>query len=323
MPYYRKIIRIRAEDCPNVIIGKRREEAGLPPLAEPVIPGLISYETYKQRRKHWDKIKQQISLDADFYEGAEVLLYPPDWLDAAEEYAVELIKQQLRRIPKTLGVDAAEGGDSSVWTVIDEMGIIDAISLKTFDTTKVVDQTLELIDRYKLQSENVLFDSGGGGKQHADRLRKIGYNVRTVSFGAKATDPHEQKKPGKDQRRDKNEVRTIYKNRRAEMYGVTRARLNPLNLLPTTKLVHNDAGVVVGTTEIPALYPTAFALPAKYDELRRQLAPLPLLYDGEGKVYLPPKNKPKPDSKEQTLRDILGCSPDEADSLVLAVFEPN
>ena len=54
-------------------------------------------------------------------------------------------------------------------------------------------------------------------------------------------------------------------------------------------------------------------------ELLRQMRPMPLLYDQEGRMRMLPKHKKDPDSTEKTLTDLIGCSPDEADALVLAV----
>ena len=79
------------------------------------------------------------------------------------------------------------------------------------------------------------------------------------------------------------------------MFGLLRERLDPDNNTP-------------------------FAIPEDLRELRRQLAPIPLMYDGEGRLLLPPKNKADKNSNVQTLYDIIGNSPDEADSLVLAYF---
>lgn len=70
----------------------------------------------------------------------------------------------------------------------------------------------------------------------------------------------------------------------------------------------------------PAQNPEGFGLPEEYYELRRQLAVFPLRYDGEGRLWLPPKNKKKPDSDEECLVELLGCSPDEADAVVLSTF---
>ena len=94
---------------------------------------------------------------------------------------------------------------------------------------------------------------------------------------------------------DAREQRYTYKDRRAEMYGLSRNLVDP---------------------ELDG----QFGIDDRYSELKRQLGLLPLLWDPEGRMYLPKKNKRSRDSNEETLRDILGCSPDEADSFVLAVF---
>lgn len=301
--YYRKIIRIKAEDSPNVRYVRAQQAKGIKEEdldIKIIIPGVISYPEYAKRRSTWDKIRQTISLDAEFYEGAEILLYPPEWLDRAARVAAAL--HDSTRRAKTMGVDTAEGGDSTVWTVIDEYGIIFSRSIKTVDTSVILGETIKLMDTYHLEDHQVLFDRGGGGKQHADYLRVQGYNVRTIAFGEAPTpNPDAQRKPGfpsNTKRLHEAEERYVYKNRRAEMYGLLRHKL----LDPVT----NEVG---------------FGIPAGMTELRRQLSPIPLLYDGEGRLYLPPKTRPKTsESKIPTLTDLIGCSPDEADSLVLAVF---
>jgi len=100
-----------------------------------------------------------------------------------------------------------------------------------------------------------------------------------------------------EKRKLEDEDRYIFKNRRAEMYGLLRQRLDPGNE-----------------------FTPQFAMPKEYTELRMQMSRIPLLYDGEGRMYLPSKSKKNKDSKETTLIDIIGHSPDELDSLVLAVY---
>lgn len=288
--YHRKVIKVKASDSPNVRLALEEKRLGKKVSNTILIPGVVSYNDYQKRRKLWDPIKQCIGLDAEFYEGAEVLLFPPEWLNASEELTVPE-----KRYAKSIGVDAAEGGDNTVWTVIDEFGIIEQISLSTSDTSGIPNRTIGLIKKYGVEPENVLFDIGGGGKQHADQLRERGYDVRTVAFGGTPTpvDAGDGKIVDVD-KKDIQETRQVYKNKRAQLYGDLRELINPEN------------------------EPT-FQIPAKYSELRRQLAPLPLLYDQEGKMFLPPKDRPSQNYKGDTIRSILGCSPDEADSLVLAV----
>lgn len=292
--YYRKVIRIKAEDSPNVKQGKQ------------ILPGVIDKDLYEKRRATWDIVRQTISLDGCFYKGAEILLYPPEWLNRAETRAAELNELEAkgefkRHLTRSMGVDSGEGVANTVWTISDRFGIVIQISMKTLDTSIITGKTIALCREYNVSAQDVYFDAGGGGKQHADQLRAQGFNVKTIAFGEAATPP-EVKPAGlmtsTPEKKEDRELRYVYKNRRAEMYGMVRFKLLD-----------------------PIANPIGFGIPLQYQELRRQLSPLPLLYDGEGRIYLPPKNK-KPGStvKEKSITEILGCSPDEADSFVLSVF---
>lgn len=295
--YHRKIIKVKASDSPNVRLALKEIEAGRKPSRKIIIPGVVSWDDYSKRRKLWDPIKQSIGLDAEFYEGSEVLMFPPDWLNRAEELARNLPSNKERQAV-SMGLDCAEGGDSTVWTIVDHLGIIKQISIKTSDTSDIPGRTIALINEYDLDPANVFVDIGGGGKQHADNLKSKGYPVTTIAFGSSPTPvtipPNKWAK--REASEEAKENRSVYKNKRAEMYGILRDLLDP-------------------ETE-----GSGFAIPDKLTELRRQLAPLPLLYDGEGRLFLPPKDKPSSTYTGETIRSILGCSPDEADSLVLATY---
>lgn len=299
MPLFRKVIHVSADDSPNVRLARLREARGIAGPHPTVTPGVVSWVDYQRRKATWDPIKWCIRGEGHFYEGAEVLLFPQQWLDRAEEVyrALEGVK---RKTPKILGVDTAEGGDNTVWTVIDELGILTQQSRKTPDTSEIQGITIAYIQQYGIDPSNVLFDRGGGGKQHADSLRQKGYKVRTVGFGEKATEQPVEKShyhpTNRPREMEEQEVNYTYKNRRAEMYGLTRLLFDP---------VYNPRG---------------FGMPEALVELRRQLCVLPLQYDPEGRMFLPPKDKKNSNSEEVTLKMMLGCSPDEADSLVLAVF---
>lgn len=313
--YHRKIIQIKATDSPNIQLALEEIKAGKKPSGRMLIPGMKGWEEYSYQRKTWDKVRQSVSLDAEFYEGAENLLYPPEWLNLAEEYARELDTPELKKLraqkklTRTMGIDVGEGVSESVWTIIDRWGIIHQHAIKTADTNDIPGITIHLGDQYRVEPRNWLFDRGGGGKQHADRLRDIRdnrgqslYPVRTVGFGESANDAIIKKHHSKSEKYEDKEVRYTYFNRRSEMYG--RLRFDLLDPLP-------DADGK----------PTrSFGIPSKLIELRRQLAPIPLIYDPEGRLKLPPKSKKNPDSDELTMHDLIGCSPDQADSLALAVF---
>jgi hypothetical protein len=292
--YYRKIIRIRAEDSPNVRWGLEQRSRGLEPTGEVLLPGVLPWIDYAKRRVTWDKVRQCIGLDAEFYEGAENLLFPPDWLNAAARRAEEL--RYVARTAIAIGVDPGEGGAETTMAAVDKRGLIELVAKKTPDTSVITSELLAFAKKHSVPSHKVYMDRGGGGKQHADRLRSMGYEVVTVAFGeVPSLEIRYSRYPVSD-RREQQEEKYAYVNRRAEMYGLLRSKLDP------------------------AANPEGFALPADYTELRRQLAPIPLTYDPEGRLYLLPKDKKDPQSKQKTLKELLGCSPDQADALVLAVW---
>lgn len=293
--FYRKVIRIKAVDSPNVRLATQETSKGRKPSGRILVPGVVDYETYLKRRRMWDPVRQSIGLDAEFYEGAEVLMYPPLWLNRAEQIAASRTSGSCHK-KRTMGVDSGEGGDKSSWTIVDEDGVIHQEAYRTPDTMVIPSRTIALMMQFGVRAEDVLFDRGGGGKQHADRLRSQGYKVKTVGFGETASDPHQDKRMRTSQQKgEAREIRYAYRNRRSEMYGMLRILLDPAE-------------------------ERNFGIGAEYVELRRQLSLIPLQYDDEGRLVLPPKDRKNPNSQDITLRDILGCSPDESDSLVLAVF---
>lgn len=290
--FYRKVIKIKATDSPNVRLAEKQMAASREPTGEILVPGVVDYATYQKRRILWDPVRQSIGLDAEFYEGGEVLLYPPLWLNAAE---------QLRPDPafkgrRTLGCDPGEGGAETSWTVANDTGILHHEAFQTPDTSVIPNHTLALMRQWNILPQFVFFDRGGGGLQHADQMRTLGHPVQTVGFGEGAGDDTITRRTKTvEERKDVREDQYVYVTRRDEMYGMLRLRLDP----------------TVGGR---------FAIPAKYQELRRQLSLMPLTYDKEGRFKMPPKDKRSKNSTETTLKEILGCSPDQADSLVLAVY---
>lgn len=297
--YFRKVIRVCAEDSPNVRLGLAQQRAGIEPTDEILVPGVLTFGEYRTRRATWDKIRQCVGLDGMFWEGAEVMLFPPEWRSNSERLARRRLSERSQG-RRWIGCDPAEGGDKSAWSVIDAGGLVKLVSLPTPDTTVVVSQTLKLMREHNVQPQDVIFDRGGGGKEHADRLHQMGFPVRSIGFGeAVALEP----KRGLrllEERKEGVAERYAFVNRRAQMYFELRQLIDPAN----------------------AEHPQGFAIPFwLHPELTEQMRLIPLTYDAEGRIKLLPKSKrtdSAEDSKVKTLTELIGHSPDELDSLVLA-----
>src|SRR5437667_99689 len=94
--YHRRVIRIPAEDSPNVRLGLAQRARGIEPTHEVLIPGMLTLAEYDLRRATWDKRRQCVGLDARFWEGAELLLFPPERLARAAAVA-RLLRGKPRR----------------------------------------------------------------------------------------------------------------------------------------------------------------------------------------------------------------------------------
>jgi len=304
---FRKVMQIRAVDSPNVKLGLEEVARGLKPSNRVLVPGVLTYEQYKERRATWGAMEQCIGLDAEFWEGDSVMLVPAPWLAEAADHHDYLVRNRVKRTPRAIGVDTASGGDETVFTCVDEHGVIEQIGRRTPDTNTIIGDIIAFGKKHNVPATQWVFDAGGGGREHADRLRYMGYKVRTVGFGESATPEPRQAKIPLSERREAKDAKRAYVNRRAEMYGDVRMLLDP-----TTDSVPADI-----YRDLPF---SGFAIPADMLELRRQLGGIPYHRDEEGRMYLPAKSKrSRKRVNEQTLDELLGCSPDRADSLVLAV----
>jgi len=303
----RNIIHIDAHGSPNVQYGELMNNAGVPGPYKTIVPGVLSYPEYRRRLKIWDKIKIHMRLHGLFYEGDETLLYPPDWLDLAEQTyerrcptGYDLCQDHNSRNPATaIGVDCGAGRDLSVWTMVNAKQLIHQFAIQTPDTMAIVRRTIKFMAHYKIPPEKVAMDAGGGGKQIADRLREMGYHIRTVFFGESPTPDKGTRQKRTKEKEAQAERRQAYKNRRAEMYGMLRELMDP------------------------SINDEVFGIPVELHELRKELAIMPLMYDPEGKLFLPPKDRPATSAANSeiiTIKKLLGHSPDRADSIVLATF---
>lgn len=341
--YARKVFTLRADDSPNVRLGLAQARAGKEATNEILVPGLKPYEEYVRDRNNWDKIQQCVSLDGEFYEGQEVRMFPQSWLQASALLARKwgLLHPsgsgKQRKIGKGIGIDCAMGGDDTSMAVVDECGVLELQSAKTPDTNVIVGAVEAFVRKWDVPWDKVFFDISGGGKQHADRLRAKGHNVRTIHFGSAPADEVDllhTRSSDRHRTQDLTERRVAYKNRRAEMYGNLRELLDP-SLLSLTQAQRNEAfraikGSWSTTTSSSPENFYGFAIPVgspdepfhsadALAELHRQLGPIPLSYTEEGIVWLIPKHKRDADDERPNLTALLGCSPDELDAVVLAV----
>lgn len=311
MTHLRRCIQIQATDSPNVRYALAEIRAGRAPTGRVLVPGVLSYAEYVHRRKTWDEQKQTEGLDARWYEGPALKLTPKTWLDAAVAFAERLVAERReRKWPRYMGVDSGEGGDDTAWVIGDRLGVLHIRALKTPDTNMIYGGTLELMREWNVAPERTVFDLGGGGREHAQRLRAAGYPVRAVGFGrAPQVDP-KRAKTMFEEKRDTKEDAYAYINRRSEMFWDIRG------------ILERDAEEnYVGTRLLPELKADGFALPMPLcTELIRQLAPIPLTYDAEGRFKLLPKQDPNDPKNPNTLKYLIGCSPDIADALALMVF---
>lgn len=300
--YFRKVIRITAEDSPNVQRYLAQKAAGVQPDFLRVLPGQLSAEQYLERRATWDLVRQCIGLDARFWKGAEFLLYPPDWLNAAERLADKLSGK--RRHAKAIGIDPAEGGDKTAMCAVDEYGILELVSRRTPNTAAITDEAIAFGRKWDVPPEYWTFDRGGGGKQHADRLNAMGYPVRSIGFGQAPTLQASRVGHDFEDRKDARETAYVYVNMRAELYGELSLAMDP-SLVNDSPRFSVPRGVTGDHSD-------------RRSELRHQLAPVPRLYDKEGRIRMLPKSNPTNPNDPRTLVKLIGHSPDEADAVVLA-----
>jgi hypothetical protein len=343
--YQRKVFTLRAQDSPNVRLGEAQIRNGKEPTNEIIVPGLKPYDEYEADRRQWDAIQQCVSLDGEFYEGQEVRMFPQAWLHQSAQLARKIGMMhpsgRMRTKARGIGIDCAMGGDDTSMAAVDDVGVLEVRSAKTPDTNVIVGEVEAFVRKWGIEWDRVFFDISGGGKQHADRLRAKGYNVRTIHFGSAPADDVDliHNRPSDRKRtQDIVERRIAYKNKRAEMYGNLRELLDPaLLLLPreqraiALKGIMGDWNVPAPTGEgvsPPEFYGFAipcgskdepFQHPDALAELHRQMGPIPLSYTEEGIMYLIPKHRRDADDDKPNLTQLLGCSPDELDAVVLAV----
>jgi hypothetical protein len=293
--FFVKVIKIPASASPNVRYAMSQLQAGIPPTNEILVPGVLPWDEYLKRDTLWDEQLKCVGLHAEFWEGSEVFLFPPQWRIKCQERAEQLRVNRTPRVPIALGIDPGEGVSKTVWTIVDELGVIYQMGFKTPDPSIIIKETLGLLNRYKVPAENIMLDAGGG-KVIAGVLRsEHNLNVRLVSFAEAPTDNKRKRTKWSDRVQDQ-ESKSAYTNRRAQMYGELAEWMDP------------------------SVNDQLFAIPTELQELHFELSKIPKLRDREGKLMMLPKNKRNATSNEDTLTKRIGHSPDHSDSLAIAVF---
>lgn len=306
MGLYRKVIRITAEDSPNVQRALLQQKNGVKPDGEMITPGVLSWQEYMTWRTLWDKQRQCVALDARFWEGDEIYLFPEHWINLAEMRALALAGKK-RTTPRGLGCDPAEGGDKTSWAISDREGLLALISKRTPDTSVITSETIAIAKQWGVPSDRWVFDRGGGGLSHADRLRQQGYRgIRTLAFGESLVPDPKQVASNLEQRLEDREQRYVYTKRRAQLFGFLSLLLDPSleEDGPRFAIPANIMGLDGDPTTV----------------LRDQLTPIPKTYDEGGRLYLLPKHAAGKSSDKRTLVKLIGHSPDEADAVTLSVY---
>jgi len=297
--FHRKTFRIKADMSPNVRLARAEIAKGEEPSGRILVPGVIDWATYQKRRKLRPKAWQTVSMDAEWYEGPEEKMYPLEWRKACMDRADELEKKKGRRTAKSVGIDTGEGKADTSMYAVDDLGIVGRRSMKTPDTSKIEGDVLGFCREVGCPMERAYFDRGGGGKQIADYMRSHGHQVNTVAFGEPVSIEKRRGVTPFDERKGHEELRTTFVSRRCQLYWLLREVMDP------------GLG-------------NRFGVSREYEELHRQMGPIPLKYDDRGRVWLPPKQpRPRVDGKEGsevTLIDLVGCSPDELEALALAIY---
>lgn len=309
--YLRRCIQIRAEDSPNVRWAKLQQARGEDVTGERIVAGVLTWQEYCERRLTLPKSRQCVVLDAEWYEGSEEKLVPWEWMQHARAFA-DTIARAARTLPRYMGIDTAAGGDDSAWVIGDRWGVMHCENLKTPNTNDVYGKTMRLMRDWNVPPERVCFDLGGGGREHAHRLRANGMNVRAVGFGRPPA--LETKRPGLvvpfAEKRDVKEDADAFPDRRSEMAWDARLILE-----------RDAAGTYVARDWYGSGVP-GFALPAGVtDVLCQQMKLPPIRWDGKGRFKLIPKENPNDLEDMDTFRRMLqGRSPDVFDAFCLMVF---
>ena len=228
----------------------------------------------------WNEVQRTTRLRGQFYEGKHERLFPTETLDLAMDGRRWQQLQQQQRRAQAMGVDVAAGGRDQ-----SSWTVIDQFGIIE-QIVKDTPHTMEIAGLTRQLIEQYQLPAwhvafdAGGGG------KQIADRLEEQGFAVIVVHFGEAA-----------DARQAYVNRRAELYGVLAACFDP----------EREEGV--------------FCLPPEGDELRAELNVLPLRYDSEGRLVLPPKQPGRSGpTTEKSIRQLLGRSPDRADSLALATW---
>lgn len=318
--FHRKIIRIDSFDNPNIAYGLEEEKRGLKPSGKIFIPGIKTFDKFKEDQILLDEMMVNVVLWAKYYKGKELKLYPNEWIDRAKE--LFYVHNRRKRRAKAIGIDPGEGVSKTSLCAVDEYGILEIVSVLTPDTSVIDNMIIDFGRKHNVPSHMWGTDRGGGGKQIADRLRRAGYNIRTIAFGQSI---QEDPKRGSGQtpygkKIENVELKYAFTTFRAMLYGTFAELLDPSGKPTVEELKQYE--ILRVTPQM------GFSIPPTYHTLFQEMRAIPKIRDDNGRLWIPPKgNKDLPDwvpqKSRKTLIQLVGHSPDELDSVVVAVYVMN
>lgn len=253
------------------------------PHVESLIPGQMDYRKYTQIMSKPNPIERAWSGEGHFPpEDADLQVILPSWLKRpCEEWRTR--KDEISITAFGLDLAASEDKDWTVLAAGGPMGIKELYRCRKSSAMQILSWLKGIflkigLDPFQDYYPIAIDWQGAGGHVIADLLEENGASiVRIIPQGSA-------------------ENRHLYVNKRAEIYGNLGDRLNPESDHPDVFLIPDDA------------------------ELREELVAHEKVYAADMIRYrLTPKQKIKSgaDSKLQSLREILGRSPDSADAVAM------
>ena len=253
------------------------------PHVEALIPGQMDYRKYTQIMSKPNPIERAWSGEGHFPpEDADLQVIPPSWLKKpCEEWGKN--KDSIRVTAFGLDLAASEDKDWTVLSAGGPAGVKELYKCRKASAVQILSWLKGVFNQIGIDPFSDYYPiaidwQGAGGHVIADLLEDNGASiVRVIPQGSA-------------------ENRHLYVNKRAETYGQLGDRLNPDSEHLDTFMIPDD------------------------QDLREELVAHEKIYANDMIRYrLTPKQKIRTgaDSKIQSLREILGRSPDSADAVTL------